>query len=331
MKNNFIKVYFFPSASKNGYSNPYCNNFKKILKENFQLLDESNKNSVAAFNLLKMSFKADIFFLNWIESIYFHKLGIIQFYIAFLSLYIIKKRKKKIIWVFHNIHPHQGNNYFTEKIQKWLYKNSECIITHSKEAAAYAQKHTKRLVYYKCHPIKSFPYKLIDDPIVPCDILIWGAIMPYKGIVEFLTFLKENNSTLRVTILGKCKDKELENKILSLCNKYISFQNKKADFDEIASYITRCRLVLFPYVGDCVSSSGALIDTIVMNGNVCGPKKGAFIDLYNEGVAFVYESYNEIISIINSNKNIDEIKRRNFIKQNSWENFSTFICDIIHN
>ena len=127
------KVYFYPSASKGGYKNPYCYNFKQIIANNFHLLDCENKESIAAgWSLLKMSFCADIFILNWLESIYFHRFGLLQFYIAKTALKIIQLRRKKIIWIFHNIHPHQGVNAYTIKMQKWLFKNSGFTYCFSK-------------------------------------------------------------------------------------------------------------------------------------------------------------------------------------------------------
>lgn len=323
------KVYFYPSANKGGYKNPYCNNFKQIIANNFHLLDSENKESVAAgWSLLKMSFCADIFILNWLESIYFHRLGLIQFYMAKTALKIIQLRKKKIIWMFHNIHPHQGVNAYTIKMQNWLFKNSDFIISHSEDAANYAKEKTQKPVYYRCHPVKCFPYQT-NKNVEACDVLIWGTILPYKGVVEFLSFLKERKSNIKVTVLGRCSDPTLAASITSLCNDHIKFYNRKADFDEIASIIANCKYVLFPYIGDCVSSSGALIDTIVMGGTVCGPNKGAFKDLSHDGVSFVYNSYEELLQILSSDKKIENSKKNNFIVQNSWENFSNFLREKI--
>lgn len=323
------KVYFYPSANKEGYQNPYCDNFKKIISSNFHLLDKKNKKQFAAgWNLLKMSFRADIFILNWLENIYFHRLGLIQFYLALIALRIIDLRKKKIIWIFHNIHPHQGENTYTTKIQNWLFKHSNLIISHSEEAANYAKKRALNSVYYKCHPIKRFPYQ-IDKNTETCDVLIWGSILPYKGIAEFLSYLKSKKSTIKVIVLGKCNDKKLAESINSLCNNNVIFYNRKAEFNEIASMIDNCKYVLFPYIGDCVSSSGALIDSIVMGGTVCGPNKGAFKDLSHEGISLVYNSYDELYQILTSNKKIDNRKRNDFITENSWERFSDFLTEKI--
>lgn len=321
-------VYFYPSADQNF---AYCTNFKNAIAHKFNVLNLICKRPlVGCFPLFKYSFVADIFILNWPENIIFARFGILQYYIVRTALKIIKIRKKKIVYIFHNFHPHQGINKYSKKIQDILLKNSTAVISHSKDAATYAQTKTSIPIYYRCHPVKIFDFK-INKMAERYDVLIWGEIYPYKGIVEFLSFLKEQKSNLKILILGHCGDKVLAEKITSLCNETIIFNNRKADFDEIASLSQTSKYVLFPYIGKCVSSSGALIDAIVMNGNVCGPNVGAFKDLYKQGVAFVYNSYNELLDIIRSGKVISVQKKKEFIEMNSWENFGDFIYKVLKN
>lgn len=325
-----MKIFYYPSPSRIGYQNPYSYNYKEALGKEHALINKENKSVIMmGLDFFINSFKADLYIINWLESICFFRLGWIQFLLAQIGLWIIKKRNKKIVWMFHNIHPHQGDNKLSQKIQKTLFKQSCLIISHSKEAAEYAQKMTEQKVIFINHPIKSIKIKKMNIDIPPFDILIWGTLLPYKGVVEFISQPKIQQSEITIRILGICKDEELSKKINQYCNNHIIFENRKASFDEIAAYIQKSRYVLFPYTGSCVSSSGALIDTLVLGGIPIGPNKGAFKDLSEKKICLIYKNNEELINIINHHYSIDDEMKDSFIANNSWDNLVTKIFQII--
>ena len=85
------------------------------------------------------------------------------------------------------------------------------------------------------------------------------------------------------------------------------------------------KYVLFPYTGDCVSSSGALIDTIALGGCPIGPNKGAFKDLAEEGVCTVYQDYDELFSILGKPSHFNNSKMTEFSARNSWDAFADIL------
>ena len=55
------RVYFYPSAGKGGYKNPYCSNYKQAIAKRFQLLDAENKATIAnSWALLRMPSRTKI-------------------------------------------------------------------------------------------------------------------------------------------------------------------------------------------------------------------------------------------------------------------------------
>lgn len=324
-------IYFYPSASKNGYSNPYCENFKYSLSKRYTVLDSKNEPSLMlGLSLFKYSFKADIFIINWLESIGFLKFGFLQFIIALFSIAIIKIRKKKIIWIFHNIIPHQGSNYKSKIIQHILFKNSNLIITHSKEAKKHASQKSHKKIIYKCHPIKELTYnESTSNKFIGIDILIWGSILPYKGIKEFISLDEIQKSSLKILIIGKCNDTQLNKDISYYCNNNIIFENRKANFNELKDIIKNVKFVLFPYIGNSISSSGAVMDTIALGGLPIAPNIGAFKDLKEEGVCITYTSYDKLIEILKTPQNISKSQISLFIKNNNWESFANYLYDNI--
>ena len=81
------------------------------------------------------------------------------------------------------------------------------IVSHSQEAAEYARNHAKCMVEYKCHPIESINVDAWTTIIEPFDVFIWGSILPYKGVLEFVSLPKIQSSNLRIKRIGSCKDK----------------------------------------------------------------------------------------------------------------------------
>lgn len=328
------KLVYFPFPTKKGYGNPYSQNYKESLIPYFDVLDMEHRNhALQSLSLLKRSLIGDVFVFNWLENVGFWTLGKLQFVIVLLALSIIRFRKTKIIWMLHNIHPHQGENAISRYMQNWLYKNSSVIISHSRDAVAVAEVNAKSEVVYKCHPVK----KIQDDAnfkvVKPFDILIWGQIHPYKGVVEFLEsrFVQEN--CIKIKIIGRCDNLALSKKISFLCQENIEFENRKIEFSELQNYMRACKIVLFPYIGDCVSSSGALMDTIVLGGKPVGPRMGAFKDLSEEGVCQTYCGYDDLKEILfqrGKENNDFEKKRDLFIRNNLWELFGQNICKLIN-
>lgn len=324
--------YFPPQQRQGGYKNPYSQNYQDSLNLYFKVL-ESKPSGFARYMPLGMFFlyrsiQADIYIINWLESVCFLTGGFFQFICALLGLLVIKLRGKKIVWMFHNIHPHQGDNFMSKTLQDKLYTHANLIISHSKEACIYAKRKARCEVIYRCHPIKAIETKGTYT-VSPCDVFIWGEILPYKGIVEFLNFINKNKTNIKIKIIGKCNDKALDAAIKSQCTTLITYENRRASFTELASIIQNSKYILFPYIGDCVSSSGALIDSIAMGGKVMGPNRGAFSDLASEKVCITYNSYEELLELLAQPPQIHEKDITDFFNKNSWDSFGKFIYNSI--
>lgn len=321
------KIYYYPSCPPGGYGNPYSSKVKNAWTKYGEVL-ENNDSPVqpAVKGLLKNCWRADIFLLNWIEGIANHRGGFIQFFLAKLCLLVIRIRRKKIVWTLHNIHPHGGANKYSEKMSKYLYSQADVIITHSKDAQKYAASKAKCPVFYVCHPFNSFD-RVFTKKEKAFDVLIWGDIYPYKGVLQFLKAVHSRNADLSVRIVGRCSDSSLLEEIERCIrdNKNIIFENRRPEFKEIEQLISFSKYILFPYIGGSISSSGSLMDTIAMGGIAMGPDVGAFKDLSNEGICVTYKDYDDMFRKLESASQISEQHVEGFVKQNSWENFVKFV------
>lgn len=363
------KIYVSPSANrKNGYPNRYFVFLKENLAEYFDVLDADNEPYLTqGWALLKHSFKADIFLLSFVETIAFHKLAFAQYLMVRLSFLIMRLRHKEIVFIFHNPRPHKGENWMSRSLTKVQLLQSCLVVSHSGETAAFARALISEYggspdkVRYVCHPVAvagddGSVVAEADDGFAPSlktrrsgrsdEILIWGNILPYKGVLEFISSPAVRVAGLNVRIVGRCKDpgmaKDIEKAVAecdsaefvssysngseSLRSKII-FENRAADFDELASLVSSSKFVLFPYLPGSVSSSGVLMDTLAMGGNPVGPAVGAFADLSRENVCFVYGSEAEMIEILKSDRSVNPGVLRDFITRNTWHSYAKFFAD----
>lgn len=327
-----IKAHYYPSPKPDGkYSNPYSIYFRESLEKHFKVVDTQLwKGDLLPFQLVISSmFRADIYIYNWIENFGYKRFKQIQYRLLILCFKIIKWRRKKIVWIFHNIKPHSKSDLYSMKIMNYLYLHANLIVAHSKEAERHVRQNSRCKVIYMCHPIVPIKKTVGDSSIRKYDVLIWGTILPYKGIPEFLSYVNSVENNLQILIIGNCSDEKLACKIESQCNDRIKYFNKRVDFQDLQQLVQQAHYVVFPYIGESVSSSGALIDTIAMNGNVIGPNKGAFRDLSEEGCCFIYNSYDELMDLLKGNYLIDRDKLNDFIQRHSWDNFvDTLIKEI---
>ena len=187
------KIYVAPSANrKGGYPNPYFIHLKKELASYFEVLDSENKPRLSqGLTLLRYSFSADVFLLSFVETIAFHKLAFIQYLAAMLSLLIMKLRRREVIFIFHNPHPHKGENRMSRSLTMRMLRQSALVLSHSTDTAAYAKSLISNFggdpakVKYVCHPM---PATDVPAPDMSSGrILIWGNVLPYKGVLEFVS------------------------------------------------------------------------------------------------------------------------------------------------
>ena len=330
------KIYVAPSANcKGGYPNPYFIHLKKELASYFEVLDSENKPRLSqGLTLLRYSFSADVFLLSFVETIAFHKLAFIQYLAAMLSLLIMKLRRREVIFIFHNPRPHKGENRMSRSLTMRMLRQSVLVLSHSTDTAAYAKSLISNFggdpakVKYVCHPM---PATDVPMPDMSSDrILIWGNVLPYKGVLEFVSCPEIRDAGLDVHIVGRCSDASLsaslEQSISRPSATHFLVENRSASFEELHSLIPSSKYVVFPYLPGSVSGSGVLMDTIAMGGEPVGPSFGAFADLASENVCRIYRSIPELVSILNSPKQLNQTTIRHFIARNSWPAFAEMIA-----
>jgi len=237
----------------------------------------------------------------------------------------------------HNKHSHSVNHIALKKtIFNKLLKKADYILTHSSEGISYGDSiipGSQSRIKYLPHPVKDRRDKIVTEK--KWDILIWGTLSPYKGIVEFLKLLNEQNvqHNYKILIIGKSVSKDYYSSLLSHSNENMVVKDEFIDNTSLKVLINQSKIVLFTYATSSILSSGALMDSIGFGANVIGPDVGAFSDLAKEGIIRIYKNQDEIIPLINSQLNgrnsYSQETITSFLYENSWDKYAENVHHII--
>ncbi len=314
---------------------PYVSLFNNALKKYVNIINQGYPTKYGVLNILKYLLRLDIIFFNWIEDLPDKKGGYLQSIVLVFILNYMKARKKKIVWIMHNkLSHHKTNHKLKNFVFKLMLKKSDVIITHAREGIEYADKLMPGIggkIHFIHHPLMKSA--IILENSFKYDIIIWGKIMPYKGIDQFLKYLKDNSlhEKYKIYIAGSIYPDDYAYEILRYAGPNIIIENRFLTEEELNQRIAESKIILFTYNRDSILSSAALMDSLIYNRHIIGPSSGAFKDLAQEGIIYVYSDFGQLIKIIDEIKDREFSfeKRHQFMIQNNWQNFATSIIEWI--
>lgn len=337
------KIYVYPHFRRNlPDRNPYIDNLCNNLNNYFDVPQSKRESKISnLYDISKYIFKVDIIFFNWVEVVPSGVWGFLKFLLYYLYVLIAKLRRIKIIYLVHDKQTHQKlginskfNTYLSKLIAKDIIRRSNLLFTHSTEGLDIikSQKPDANAFFYH-HPFSDTQISMDDfcnrAVYKKYDILIWGAIRPYKGVYEFLSYLRDKNllSLYNIKIVGKIYSNEDRIRLPQIIKDYlnIELEDRSVSTNELQKLTDSAKTVLFTYKDDTVLSSGVLMDTLMNGATIVGSNCGAFKDLGREGIIFSYKDYSQMMEIlddiITNNKYIDKRLIYDFIQKNSWNNF----------
>jgi glycosyltransferase involved in cell wall biosynthesis len=330
-------AYLYPlSARVSGESNPYLDDFTQCLSNEFSVVNKNKPSNSGIFDMLKYINKIHIVFFNWIEDLPDKKVGMLQTILFLIMLPVFKIKGIKIFYTLHNKESHYTKNgYMKRTIRRKILCNADFILCHATEGLNILTDNNHRAkARYIPHPFKKAPIQDFKHE-KKYDILIWGAIRPYKGIDNYLTFLESKKilKNYRTLIIGKIFPKEYEVAFNRFESEIITIENKYVDDETLNELINLSSIILFTYNEKTVLSSGALIYSLAQGAFVIGPNTGAFRDMYSEGLIDVFDDYDDLIlkinyHLINPSQTKDKLK--DFINNNSWEKFGAELTNWIN-
>jgi beta-1,4-mannosyltransferase len=328
MQKTRVYIYPFTTYHLSEGSNQYIVKLRAEINRH-HVISNSNPTSLGLLDLLFKFFKTDVFYFNWIEDLPNKRGGRVQTIVLFLFLKIISYSKKKIIWFVHNRQSHSNESFYTKKIRKWLKKSSDIILTHSKELEDSSDVRIKAI----CHPFELTKRESDLKRDKKWDILIWGNVSRYKGILEFLQFASQSKELkqYKILIAGKFNNTEYLNEVLKYATINMTIRNEIIKDNELPHLIDSAKFTLFTYISNSVLSSGALNFTLPMDTKIIGPNLGDFKQFGEMGFIQTFETFNDIPKIMTTDFANSSDKLLTFIKSNDWRIFGNQISSIISN
>ena len=317
-------------------SNPYIQDFIDALnkKDNISVVNPAHKNPL--LSILPKKHWGDTFIFNWFESIPDFKYGILQSVIAIIFLLIIKLSGRKIIWILHNKQPHvQRYGYLKRFMSNLIARYADLIVTHANDGIELIQKkypHALGKVRFLHHPTKNRLVHATNEKTY--DLLIWGAIAPYKGVIEFTDYLcRHPEEKMNVCIIGKCSSAILYEELIHKLPENVTLIHERASFEKLGEYINRSHFVLMPYFSRSILSSGILMDSLSFGAKIIGPHTGAFKDYAQEPLlnVFTFHEFSDIYSIVNKQKHtpISQENYQKFLNENNWDAFAQSLLHLL--
>jgi beta-1,4-mannosyltransferase len=285
-------------------------------------------------SILKPSAQGDVLILNWLEDVIFSKYGWLQWTVAFFLVYWLQLSGKKMIYMLHNKTSHiERHHRATEILRRLIIRKSAFILTYAREGVDFMRQQYPKAAdktFYINHPTvdRLSMCKHPDAASRKYDILIWGTISKYKGVTDFIRFIRDNNvNDLKVCILGRCPSAELYNEIQSTKTDNIDFIDKGLPFEELAHYIDDARFVLVPFQTKTLLGSGTLADSLSFGAKVIGPDAGSFSDYPGKEPrikVYTFKQFSEIPQIVkqHADDNVDIDQYKSFLDQYTWYNYA---------
>jgi len=345
MKYPSKRIYIYPITRRgtDDSRNPYISNLTSALQKNFHIINKDSPSNSGIAQCFMFFHKVDIFVFNWIENLPDRKAGKLQVFMLLVLFFLGKLFNKKIIWIMHNKLSHSKTNI---KIKRKVFINllqySDLILTHSSEGIKFARDLYPGMkasrIKFLHHPVSgqiTLDTNRVKTP-KKFDVMIWGTMAPYKGVDNFLKFLKDKgiSNKFYIHIIGKFSSMKYFNKVRNLVSSTITIENRFAGEGELVELTSNSSHVLFPYDDSSILSSGALMDTLTFTTNIIGPNSGAFADLASEGLIQVFNTYEDIVKILEQPTSEHDIQHKHqamkhFNSKNNWDTFADKMTDLI--
>lgn len=252
-------IAFYPYGPEDE-KNCYIKNIKTILSERGRL-----QPFVHGVKTIPVMLKSRCIFLNWFEN----KLTTADKF----TLLLARLLRKKIIWTFHNVLPHGGENATGKKNLYFMCRVSTDIILLSRASRTELSRLAdgsagvlKKAVYIPhinyCNNYLPGTRGAADRPEGTFVFLYFGNIRPYKNLEMLIhTFHDFGDRNAMLVIAGNPMDAQYAKKIRALCagNEHICLDFQYIPDSKVFDYMQTADVVILPYDKRSSLNSGAMI------------------------------------------------------------------------
>lgn len=310
-------------------ANPYVADFRAALEAaGHTVVNPPHRNPL--LSLLRRGNLGDVVVFNWFESIPEFRHGVIQSWVAVGLLLWLRLRGRRVVWMLHNKAPHAPRHPWLNRLLRGLIARwSSLIVTHARAGLDVVREHYPEALakaHFLDHPTKNRLGLVPDGVAKDYDLLIWGHVARYKGVFEFVDYLRAHPGTgLRTCIVGTCSPPSLFEELKAACPPGVTAIHESPSFEALARYVARAHFVLVPYHTESVLSSGILMDSLSYGAAVIGPEAGSFDDYAAEPALRVctFRTFDDIPALVAAHRgaDADRAATARFLDGHDWPHF----------
>ncbi|HAI6833693.1 TPA: hypothetical protein ACRUOG_004294 [Escherichia coli] len=292
MKKN---VFYYPYDSG---VNKYSERIRLILSGFSKVMPLNIKEELYFFLTLKKK-RRGVAIVNWIENMIItdksrkiSPLGVLK---LIISLLVLKYRFDKVIYIQHNLYPHDTFHSHI-KIAKWIIEKISLLVH---VVAVHSPLFQEKI--YIPHPLYEYPLKEINtknDLTEHKDsYLIFGRIEKYKKIEEIITCFP---SSKKLIIAGFCSDKKYEKELNEiLVNKEnITFIPRYLTDEEASLLFMSCTALIIGHADQDMIVSGSFFYSLTKQLPVLAIKTPFLEWVQFESKSDILLTFNNIISMM---------------------------------
>ncbi|RYY85594.1 MAG: hypothetical protein EOO15_16605 [Chitinophagaceae bacterium] len=325
-----LRLYLYPYTNFGRYegANSYIDRLKETLDIPFRVINERTDRGMV--HLLRSLPRTDIVYFNWIEDLADKRYGYLQILLLAVILVYCRIAGKQVVWFVHNNTSHSRTHWAGKRFTAWMMRRfANTVLAHAEEARATAQRH----VAVFDHPVADF--SPVPDLAPRWDLLLWGSVSPYKGVLEFVRLhaARPELRELRVLVAGRFSSAELFEAVRAAAHPNVSIRNEIIPDADLFQLVAQSRYVLFSYVSPSVLASAALSQTVAYGKTIIGPDRGAFRSLARQGLVHTFRDEDDLCALLmrlRSEPPVDPDALRSYAERHTWAHFGAFLQEQLH-
>jgi glycosyltransferase involved in cell wall biosynthesis len=235
---------------------------------------------------------ADVILLHWPDEFFIrmHAKRRIKGYLLLAMILLGKLRRQKLIWVVHNVVPHDRNAAKTRLSRPLFFSQLDGLIFLSR-----ASRELAISIYPELEPLPSVvvphgaylpakdrPPTLATRPIEPpARIAFIGRIERYKApelLAQIISAMPK--SRIRLHMAGACEEKELASELTHLAGPNVTLDLAYQSDEALERLVDESDAVALPYRD--IVNSGSVLYALSRNRPVLAPAVGSLVELRDQ-------------------------------------------------
>ncbi|RYZ16977.1 MAG: hypothetical protein EOO16_24925 [Chitinophagaceae bacterium] len=321
------RIYLYPQTpfGRTEGANDYLDRLRDALNGPFHVVNEPTTHGL--FDLARRLPQADIVYFNWIEDLVDKRFGYLQLALLPLLLLWCRLSGKQVVWFVHNTISHSKHHWRAKRFTAALMRRfAHTVLAHASGAAQVAG---RRPVAVCDHPMPAFTPVPAAAP--RWDVVLWGSVSPYKGILEFVRLhaARPELREVKVLVAGRFSSPELYEAVRAAAGSNVTLRNELIAEKELPQLLAQSRYVLFAYKSASVLGSAALCRTLGFGKTVIGPDCGAFRALAARGLLYSHRNNDELCALLQQlqaePRYVDTGALETYAAENGWGHFAAFL------